>query len=142
HLIYQAHKEGAQQEFADSMALYANLIAAASDNKDKQLALAHDRVQFVRDTYRDEGKEVLAALNEENKLTEEWAKKDKEIRKDAEKFHLELLKEENAQEETFLNQQVALRKISVQQKIAAEKDGETALYAEELSQLNEYISTL
>jgi hypothetical protein len=141
-LMYEALKADAHEEYADSMALYAEMIAGASNNKDKQLAIAHDRTQFVLDTFKTEGKEFQAALKDENKLREEWAKKDEALVKDAEKFHLDLLKQEAELSKVYLDGEVAAGRMSAQQRLEAEKAIEDQIYSAQLAEVDKYISTL
>jgi len=141
-LMYQALKADAHEEFADSMALFSEMIAAASNNKDRQLELAHDRTQYVLDTFKTEGKEFQAALKEENKLREEWAKKDEAIVRQATKFHIDLLKDAQKEQETYLNGEVAAGRISAEQKLEIERDTEAQIYAAEMDAVNNYIATL
>lgn len=141
-LIYQDNKASAHEEFADSMALYAQLISAATNNKDRQLSLAHDRTQYVLDTFKTEGKEYQTALAEENKLRDAWAKKDQALVKDAVAHNVQMFALETKTQQDALSQQVALRQISVQQKLAAETNLENALHQKQIDELDFEISQL
>jgi hypothetical protein len=135
HLAYQARKADAHEEFADSMALFAQLIAAATDNKDRQLALAHDRTQYVLDTFKTEGKEYQVALEQETKLRAEWQKKDEKMVEDAAKHNISMLGLENEYASSQYAQAVALRQINVQQQYQLEAQLENRIYEAKRAEL-------
>jgi hypothetical protein len=137
HIIFDDRKAAAQQELQNDLAKWATMITAAQNDKEKQISIAVARTATMKAIFGEESKEYQAALNEELKIRDDWVKKEQAIMKVRTKMIEDAATAEVAIEEENLNQQVALREVSTQQKFATEQQFENRLYALKLQALQQ-----
>lgn len=141
-MIFADSKSAAQEEYRNAMAAFQREIDAARNNKDEQIKDAEARTAFVKATFGEESAAFQRALDEETRIRQAWAKKEEELVLDAGRFKGAMAVAEIAGERQQLDQAVALRKVSAQQKYAIEEQFENRLYQLKLQELQETLATL
>jgi len=141
-LIFEDNKAAANEELQTDLATMQRMIDAAKNSKDQQISIAVARTALMKATFGEESKEYQHALDEETKLRQEWVAKEQAMAKDLASFRRDMAKIEVQGDQQALDQAVALRQISAQQKFAIEQQLENKLYALDLQALEEQRATL
>lgn len=141
-MIFDLKKAQAHEEYQIELKKFDQEIEAAKYNKDQQLKLAADRTAYVASKYGEESVQYQDMLNKELKLREAWVEKEQALLRDRAKHAIDMGVLEVDMERTNLDQQVALRNVSADQKYAIEQDFENRIFALRLKGLRDELATL
>jgi hypothetical protein len=140
-LIFDDKKAAANEELQADLARMQAEIDRAKNNKDQQLSIAHARTQLMAATFGEESRQFAIAMDQEIKLREQWAAKDAEIVR----IHADMVAAQQEHEvkmdQLALDQSVAMRQKSVEQKLAEEMKLEDRLYQIKLKGLQDDLAT-
>ena len=140
--ILRARNASAEEEYHVDVAKFERMLQAAKNDQAQQMSIANAYVAFERTIHGEDSTEYQKAYETRTKIEQEWAKKKEAIEKDASKHVEEMAGLETQLEQEGLNQQLALRQITVQQKLAVEVDFENKLYAIKLKAMQDELAIL
>jgi hypothetical protein len=140
-LIFNDKKAAANEELQADLARMQAEIDRAKNNKDQQLSIAAARTSLMAATFGVESKQFAIAMDQEIKLREQWAAKDAEIVR----IHNDMIAAQQEHEvkmdQLALDQAVAMRQVSADQKFAVEMTLEDRLYQIKLKGLEDDLAT-
>lgn len=128
HLMVEAKKGAAKDEYAAQMEGFAQQITAAKNNRDQQLALVDARTEYVKSKYGEESKEFARAMQEQIAARQAWAVKDQQIVAIQAKAAEAAATHDAKMQELAGQQAVAMRQITNQQKFALDQQLEDQLF--------------
>jgi hypothetical protein len=140
HLMVEAKKAAQREDFANLMEDYNEQITANKNNAVAQIAIAHQRTETIKTLFGEESKEYKRALNDEIKVRQDWAAKELQILAIHAKMVEASAEHEVKMEQLALDQQVALRRVSNEQKFAMEEQFENRLYQLKLREMQSLLA--
>lgn len=142
HLIFSDRKAAANQELQDDLAKWQSMSTAAKNDKETQIGIAEARTATMKAIYGADSKEYQKALDDELKVREQWVQKEAAIMKVRTSMLEAAAKHEIEMDKLALDQGVALRQISNEQKFDAEMAMEDRLYQLQLKALQDELALL
>ncbi len=134
-MIFDDKKAAAREELEADLSRMQQQIDEAKFNRDRQVSIAVARTALIKATFGEESKEFARALDEETRIRQAWAAKDVEIMRIRSGMAQAQATHEIAMEKLALDQGVAMRQVSSQQKFAIEQELENRIYAMQLEAL-------